>query len=355
MRKLTLIVLASIAVGVAAGLVISGRSRHSGPQGVRRHRSTAPQIVAAGDISCLASLCAKDTANLFVGRSARLDPSRVLALGDNQYQCGAPSKYRSHYDRTWGRKKSITWPTPGNHDYYTNAKYRTERDCAGQDTGPNAAGGYFGYFRASANSPAQASCTGGCNGWYYHDIDANGDGRADWRLIALNTGACGELRSNNPPRCSEGSSQERWLKSVALANPPTCILAYWHHPRYTSPTTVHKDNRSSEQFWQDLYRARADVVVNAHVHTYQRSVPLKPNGGTGQEDDSNGIVEFIAGTGGAKLHSFTAKGLHDRRFAARNETDHGVLELTLHPSSYDWTFVPVSGSYSDRGSAHCHT
>ena len=87
MRKLTLIVLASIAVGVAAGLLIScgsrhssGRNRHSGSQSVRRHRSTAPQIVAAGDISCLASLCAKDTANLFAGRSARLDPARVSGM-----------------------------------------------------------------------------------------------------------------------------------------------------------------------------------------------------------------------------------------------------------------------------------
>src|SRR2546425_7237396 len=122
MRKLTLIVLASIAVGVAAGLLISCRSRHSGSQSVRRHQSTAPQIVAAGDISCLASLCAKDTSNLFAGRSARLDPARVLALRDNQYQCGAPSKYRSHYARTWGRKKSITWPIPGNHEYYTDTK-----------------------------------------------------------------------------------------------------------------------------------------------------------------------------------------------------------------------------------------
>ena len=31
----------------------------------------------------------------------------------------------------------------------------------------------------------------------------------------------------------------------------------------------------------------------------------------------------------------------------------GVLQMTLRPSSYDWSFVPVSGSYSDTGSGTC--
>jgi hypothetical protein len=31
-----------------------------------------------------------------------------------------------------------------------------------------------------------------------------------------------------------------------------------------------------------------------------------------------------------------------------------VLKLTLHPASYDWKFIPVSGSFTDTGSAACH-
>jgi Calcineurin-like phosphoesterase len=311
------------------------------------------RIVAAGDISCAASDCAKATSDLFASPSGPVEPAQVLALGDNQYQCGSPSKFKSHYDPTWGRSRSITWPIPGNHEYYTNLRYPNERDCAGQSVGPGAAKGYFGYFGASANGPQQAGCKAACDGWYFHDLDANGDGRADWRLIALNTGRCGENEIFSP-KCSRGSRQETWLRKVAFDNPPACVLAYWHHPRFTSDTNVHKDNRATEQFWRDLYNAGADVVLNGHVHDYQRSVPLRPNGGAGQRDDTNGIVEFIAGTGGAELHSFTAKGLKDARFAARDATDHGVLELTLHASSYDWKFVPVSGSYDDHGSAQCH-
>jgi acid phosphatase type 7 len=32
-----------------------------------------------------------------------------------------------------------------------------------------------------------------------------------------------------------------------------------------------------------------------------------------------------------------------------------VLELTRHPKSYEWEFVPVAGeTFSDSGSARCH-
>jgi hypothetical protein len=306
-------------------------------------------IVAAGDISCASSDCARATANLFTGTSARVDPALVLALGDNQYECGSPSKFKSRYDSTWGRRKSITWAVPGNHEYYTSLRYAAERDCAGQSVGPNAAGGFFHYFGAAANSPGQATCVASCDGWYFHDLDANGDGTSDWRLIALNTGRCGE----NPifsPKCSPGSSQETWLRTLALKRPPACILAYWHHPRYTSDTSVHKDNAATDQFWRDLYAARADLVVNGHVHDYQRSVPLEPYG-SGRRDDVHGIVEFVVGTGGAGLRSFDPP---QPNSLVRSNVAHGVLELVLHQSSYDFDFVSVGGAFDDRGSGDCH-
>jgi hypothetical protein len=310
-------------------------------------------IVAAGDISCATSDCARATSDVFAGSSAQVDPARVLALGDNQYQCGGASEFRSRYGPTWGRRKSITWPVPGNHEYYTNLRYPAEPECAGYSVGPKAAAGYFGYFGRDANSAGQATCAAACDGWYFHDLDANGDGQPDWRLIALNSGRCGE-KPIFSPQCSLGSSQETWLRKVALKSPPACVLAYWHHPRYTSETKVHKDNRATDQFWRDLYGARADVILNGHVHDYERSVPLEPYG-SGRQDEANGIVEFVVGTGGSDLHAFTKKGLEDPRFAARNQTDHGVLEMTLDRSGYDWRFVSVDGSYDDHGTASCHT
>jgi hypothetical protein len=38
----------------------------------------------------------------------------------------------------------------------------------------------------------------------------------------------------------------------------------------------------------------------------------------------------------------------------QNDDTYGVLKLTLHPTSYDWEFVPIAGStYTDSGTGDC--
>jgi hypothetical protein len=58
------------------------------------------------------------------------------------------------------------------------------------------------------------------------------------------------------------------------------------------------------------------------------------------------------GTGGANHTTII-------RTAANSEitdvTTFGVLKLTLHPTSYDWQFVPeAGGTFTDSGSGNCH-
>ncbi len=62
-----------------------------------------------------------------------LRPEVVLTMGDDQYLRGGLDTFLQSYDRTWGRFRSITRPTPGNHEYWT----------------ANAAG-YFAYFGEAA-------------------------------------------------------------------------------------------------------------------------------------------------------------------------------------------------------------
>jgi hypothetical protein len=40
--------------------------------------------------------------------------------------------------------------------------------------------------------------------------------------------------------------------------------------------------------------------------------------------------------------------------AAGDDSDFGVLKMTLHPASYDWQFVAEDGSVKDQGTAPCH-
>jgi hypothetical protein len=111
----------------------------------------------------------------------------------------------------------------------------------------------------------------------------------------------------------------------------------------------HGSDPTYDRFWEDLYAAGADVVLNGHDHDYERFAPQDPSG---TEDPVRGIREFVVGTGGKSHYGF---GTILPTSEVRNNTTFGVLKLTLHPTSYSWTFVPESGgAFTDSGSTACH-
>jgi hypothetical protein len=257
-----------------------------------------PVFVGAGDITNCGRTEDESTANLLDNITGT-----VFTLGDNAYPDGTLTQFNNCYGPTWGRHKSRTKPVPGNHDYHT----------AG-------ASGYFNYFGAAAGDPAK--------GYYSYNLGA-------WHIIALNS----EISQ------SAGSAQEKWLRADLAANPKTCTLAYWHKPRFSSGQ--HGNIAASQPLWQALYDYGADVVLNGHDHTYERFAPQNPNA----QADPKGIREFVVGTGGAGLYSFTSNQPNSQ---IRNNTTFGVLKLTLHSTSYDWQFIPIAGqNFSDSGSANC--
>ncbi|HJS19261.1 MAG TPA: metallophosphoesterase [Anaerolineales bacterium] len=263
-------------------------------------QTSDPVFVGAGDIASCGNNQDEATANL-------LDsiPGTVFTLGDNVYPDGTLTQYNNCYGPTWGRHKNRTRPVPGNHDYHVFG-----------------AAGYFDYFGAAAGDRSR--------GYYSYDLGA-------WHIIALNS----EIAHN------AGSAQEQWLRADLTAHPNVCTLAYWHKPRFSSG--AHGNSNSFQALWQALYEYRADVILNGHDHTYERFAPQTPNG----QADSNGIREFVVGTGGAGLYVFSAIKPNSE---VRNNTAHGVLKLTLHATSYDWQFVPIAGqTFTDSGTANCAT
>jgi hypothetical protein len=259
-----------------------------------------PVVVAAGDISHAAGHQQATS-----DRVLEIDPDAVLLLGDNQYPNGGLADFQRLFDPTWGRFKAVTRPSPGNHEYRT----------AG-------AAGYFAYFGRAAKP----------NGRSYYSFDLGG-----WHLIALDS---------NIAR-GTGSAQERWLRKDLVATAKRCILAFWHHPRFSSG--AHEgDHPSVSPFWANLYDARADVVLNGHEHNYERFGLQNPSATA----DRQGIRQFIVGTGGVDLHRF---GPARPNSQVRLNSAHGVLELVLHPASYEWRFLSESSAILDRGGpVACH-
>jgi hypothetical protein len=236
-------------------------------------------------------------------------PGFVFTAGDNAYASGTADEFRNCYDPGWGAQRERTFPVVGNHDADT----------------PGAAG-YFDYFGARAGDPRA--------GWYALDLGT-------WRLIVLNSN-CVEGAG-----CGPDTDQGRWLASELAAHPAECTLAIWHHPRWS--TGYHGPISAVGPFWDALYEAGADLIVNGHDHDYERFAPVDPSG---KADPERGIREIVVGTGGAALRDFDEQ---DPNSEVRQASTYGVLRLDLHRGSYDWQFIPVEGGdFTDQGSGTCH-
>jgi 3',5'-cyclic AMP phosphodiesterase CpdA len=258
-------------------------------------------LVGAGDIASCTSGADEKTAAIVAGI-----PGIVFTAGDNVYPDGSSSNYKSCYSPSWGAFKSRTMPVPGNHDYYLN---------------PGAAG-YFGYFGGAA----------GPSGRGYYAYNAGG-----WRIYALD--------SELAPSSSAYADEYGWLQNDLAANPNQCVLAIWHRPAFS--TGPHGNSARMQKFFQLLYTSGAEIVVNGHDHMYERFVPMD---GTGAAH-SNGVREFVVGTGGASLYAFKTT---NANIAVRNNRSHGVLRLNLSPGGYSWQFIPATGTLTDSGSGSCH-
>ncbi len=264
-------------------------------------------MVGAGDIARCDEIDDDLTADLLDNIEGT-----VFTTGDNAYPDGSDADFNDCYEPTWGRHKARTKPSAGNHDYTTS-------------TGD----GYYNYFGAAAGNPGE--------GWYSYDV-------GDWHIVVLNT----NWRCNFIP-CDAGSPQALWLQADLAANPSTCTLAYWHYPRFATPNSSGNDGGPDPDYldlWQILYDAGADVVLNGHRHIYERFALQDPNG----NPDPNGILQIIVGTGGGGGSFGTP--IADNS-VVRGDVP-GVLKLTLHPTSYDWEFIPVAGeTFTDSGSGTC--
>jgi acid phosphatase type 7 len=265
-----------------------------------------PVFVGAGDIASCDDLSgAVATAKLLDGI-----PGTVFAAGDLAYPDGTDEQFAQCYEPTWGRFKNRTRPAPGNHEYNTSG-----------------ASGYAHYWGAVAGDPTK--------GYYSYDL-----GR--WHILSLNS-ECQAVGG-----CDASSPQFQWVRSDLAAHPGVCTLAYFHKPLFSSGAK-HGYDPSVKPLWEALYAGRADIVIGGHDHHYERFGRQNPEGSA----DPLGIREFIVGTGGKNTHRSLAATQPNSE--SRNADTYGVLKLTLHPSSYDWEFVPEAGkTFTDAGSDTCH-
>ena len=239
-----------------------------------------------------------------VGLISSWNPNMFLYLGD-VYQDGRAMEFDNWYGASgapnlYGKFKSITNPTIGNHEY------------VGTD-----ASGYFYYWD---NVP------------HYYSFNAGG-----WHFISLDSTS--QFGQTQP-----GSAQYTWLQQDLAANNPACTLVYFHHPLYN--TGPEGTSPSLSAIWSLLAQERVSIVLNGHDHSYQRYAPLDGAGNT----SPTGITQFIVGSGG---HGHQAQAGTDSRMVASDFTNFGALQLKLYSTSAAFSFMATDGALVDTGIVPC--
>ena len=262
-------------------------------------------LIAAGDIGRCDS-----TADDATGALAASLPGVIATLGDTAYEDGTTEQLEQCFGGSWGLVKDrIKFAVTGNHDVHADGGEPLQE-----------------YMGSAAVREGHT--------WF-------SDTLGSWHLVVLD-GNCGLLRD----LCTSQSDQLRWLHEDLASSQARCTLALIHQPRFSSGD--HGDDPAIASFWDELYAANAELVVDGHDHDYERFAPQAPDG---MANNDRGIVEIVVGTGGADLEAF--KEPRPNSLVRVNDA-HGVLELTLGTDTWSSRFIDVAGTVRDAGGGSCH-
>ncbi len=273
-----------------------------------------------------------------------------LMLGDNAYNAGTDAEYQGAIFQVYGEllKRSVLWPTLGNHD-------------AGSADSPTQSGVYFDLFTLPTQGQA-GGVMSGTEAYYSFDY-------ANIHFICLD--------SSNSDRSTNGLML-RWLQADLGANRQDWCVAYCHHPPYTKGSHDSDQDKDSEGAMRDmrgkivpvLEAGGVDLVLNGHSHDYERSYLLdghykysstledakniiSPT--DGREDGwgvyrkstlgpapHSGTIYVVAGSGGQVSGGAL---LHPAMYAGLNI--HGSLVLDFNGSKLDVSFIDTNSLVRD--------
>ena len=139
------------------------------------------------------------------------------------------------------------------------------------------------------------------------------------------------------------------------------IIVNLHSPLYSSPNTCGDSGCSGDKSLRDVYhplfdRYGVDLVLEGHVHDYQRSYPiwynpkdssspLVTNCEKNSYNDPIGQIYAIVGTGGVNLHGLSGKAPYT---ASQQDSIFGTLNMHFTDMKFDAKFLANDGSIRDE-------
>lgn len=208
-----------------------------------------------------------------------------LMLGDNAYSDGTDAQYQSAVFNMYPTmlRKSVLWPTLGNHDGHSAS--------SSSQTGP-----YYDIFTLPRTAEA-GGVSSGTEAYYSFDY-------GNIHFVCLN--------SYDVNRSSTGTMLN-WLRNDLAANTKDWLIAFWHHPPYTKGS--HNSDSETEliEMRQNalpiLEEYGVDLVLCGHSHSYERSKfidghygnsstltsAMVKNSGSGREDGTGAYTKSSIG------------------------------------------------------------
>ncbi len=244
-----------------------------------------------------------------------------LGLGDFQYDTAYCTDYVKYWTRLWGGTMSkLYWVSAPSHDWKPGRNEDLDNfmngECPGWRTKAaiNQERGFIG------NGEPYSKDFGN---WHFAFLSS-----AHWRY--------------NP---TQARALTTWLdKDLAAARAAGKHLAVVHHePYFTSNTDEHERAKNHKPWIEVMWKHRVRLTLSGSQHNYERSCPVNSD----DECVHDGITAFQVSTGGIGLRSFTSSPQYiEKRFS----DTHGFLRMTLRgDGSFDWNFVPTSGTATDSG------
>ncbi|WP_240721438.1 metallophosphoesterase [Pseudarthrobacter sp. NamE5] len=244
-----------------------------------------------------------------------------LGLGDFQYDTAYCEDYVEYWTPLWGgTMPKLYWVTGRNHDWEPGRNEDLDNFMNGQCRGSRkkaAINQERGFIR---NGEPYSKDFGN---WHFAFLSS-----AHWEY--------------NPGRAQELTT---WLdEDLAAAKAAGKHLAVVHHEPYFTSNTDEHERAADHKPWIDvMWKHRVRLTLSGSQHNYERSCPVSND----DECVPDGITAFQVSTGGIGLRPFTSSPPY---IVKRFSDTHGFLKLTLRPDgSFDWNFVPTTGSSTDSG------
>ena len=269
-----------------------------------------------------------------------------LQLGDNAYENGTDAEYQAKFFNIYGDmlRKSVTWPTLGNHD-------------TAQSTAPPATLPYYQMFSFPMAAQAGGVASGTRN---YYSFDFG-----NIHFVCLDS-----MVSSR----AAGSAMLTWLQNDLAANSKDWLIAFWHHPPYTKGTHDSDTDTSATQMRQNvlpiLENYGVDLVLSGHSHTYERSylidghyglsstftASMKKNGGSGRPTETGAYTKPLLGPSGRQGAVYAVAGSsgkvgagplnHPAMFLSLSVL--GSMVLDVNGSQLNAKFLNNSGVVTDN-------